>query len=361
MLKIGPFTLRMLLFILTTFLSLSILLITKKLERHFAILILLYSSLLTVGIVMAIINKNPVELILEDLKPLIFFYNLLFFSLIIIDQKTIIKIKGILKASSLILALVYFMFILGLYTGYINYQKLYVILDATGEVFFRGTSGFFYKGFLYLCIGVFFFTDKVSLKNSLSIFLLITALVLTFTRGFLLSMALVAIIHMMFFSRKKVLSFIILSLGSIFLYFYLPAYLDALGDKSTSNNERIRQITDVKNAFDPFSLIAGHGFGGGVPSRPVHMEISYLEIYHKQGVLGLIFWGGLMLSLLISFYKAQRIGNRQLALPFLLASLFVYLQSLTNPFLNNPIGMSLVLISVVVLKRLETIKMEPAL
>jgi O-antigen ligase len=85
----------------------------------------------------------------------------------------------------------------------------------------------------------------------------------------------------------------------------------------------------------------------------VHMEISFLEIFHKQGLLGVFFWITIFVCICYSFYKADLNGNRKLALPFLLSTIFIYLQTMTNPYLNNPIGMSVVIISLIVLKRLE--------
>lgn len=358
MLKAGPLTLRMLFFILSLLLSFSIVIISKKVEKYFISLLLIYTVLLITGIVMAIVNRNEVGLVLEDLKPLIFFYCLLFFAQLINSDGIIADVRNVLRRSAIILAVGYILMLFGLFSGILNYQTLYISMNNTGEFFFRGTSGFFYKGFLYMCVGVFFYIDKFSFKNILVISLLITALILTFTRGFLLSMFIVLFIYLIAFSNRKFVTLIVLLIGSIPLYLYLPTYMEALGDKSTSNNERYIQICDVKNEVDPFSIVIGHGFGGGVASRPVHMEISYLEIFHKQGLLGLAFWFGVMAAILFSYAKASAVGNKQEALPYLLSSLFVFLQSFTNPFINNPIGMSIILISLVVLKRLQTRKLN---
>jgi len=38
---------------------------------------------------------------------------------------------------------------------------------------------------------------------------------------------------------------------------------------------------------------------------------------------------------------------------FFIGSIFVFMQSLTNPFINNPIGLSMVLISLISLKYIQ--------
>ncbi len=52
------------------------------------------------------------------------------------------------------------------------------------------------------------------------------------------------------------------------------------------------------------------------------------------------------------YLNALRSGAGPAALPFFLGAVYVYLESATNPFLTNPIGMSMVLISLVVLRLL---------
>jgi O-antigen ligase len=356
MLKLGPLTLRMFLFVCTLSVSVAIVVLRRKIELYFSVLVLIYSATLLVPTFMAVINGFPAGGIIEDLKPLIFFYNIIFFSLMIKDEKNILQINGILKRSAIILAMGYLFVIFGIYTGILDFNYIYALLDSTTEVFFRGTAGFFYKGFLYLCIGVFFFLDKFSKRNALSIALILIAIVLTFTRGFLVSLALVLTIYLLLFYRNKILSLIILGVSAIVGYLYLGYYTDTIGDKSDSDSIRYIQYHEVKNEADPFSFFIGHGFGKGTYSRPGHLEIAYLEIFHKQGIVGLAFWLILLICIFYSYHKAKLNGNKKMALPYLLSCIFVYLQSFTNPFINNPIGMSVIIISVVVLKRLETLK-----
>ena len=93
-------------------------------------------------------------------------------------------------------------------------------------------------------------------------------------------------------------------------------------------------------------MIVGNGLGVGVKERPVHMENSYLEIFHKQGILGMLWWGSMCLFLITRYRKARH-TNYKYAQPLLLSACFVAFESLTNPFINNPIGIFVWLIALV--------------
>ncbi|MCZ6899232.1 MAG: hypothetical protein O7F74_03245 [Bacteroidetes bacterium] len=132
-------------------------------------------------------------------------------------------------------------------------------------------------------------------------------------------------------------------LASVLVYFSLQK----IGPKELSSYFRVAQTEQVIREIDTYSIIWGHGFGKGVPVRPVHMEISYLEIFHKQGVIGLFFYAFLFILMLNLYNRAVRKDNGYLAKPFFLSSIFVFAQSVTNPYVNNPIGMSMVLLSLI--------------
>jgi hypothetical protein len=120
---------------------------------------------------------------------------------------------------------------------------------------------------------------------------------------------------------------------------------ELLGDRKFSDNERKQQFIQVANAATLPTAVWGHGFGTGVESRPVHMEISYLEIFHKQGIIGIACWIIILFSLVKSYKSLPSKSGMSNA--FFLAALFVFFQSLTNQYINNPIGLGMILISMV--------------
>ena len=91
--------------------------------------------------------------------------------------------------------------------------------------------------------------------------------------------------------------------------------------------------------------------GIGVPIRPVHMELTYLEIFFKQGLLGVSFWIFILFYCIYKFKIASKNNiDLQNIIPWLTGVFIVYLQSITNPLLVNSIGMSFVIIAMIILR-----------
>jgi hypothetical protein len=124
-----------------------------------------------------------------------------------------------------------------------------------------------------------------------------------------------------------------------------------LGDRAHSDDARWRQIRQVLREVSFTSLFFGHGFGQGTALRPVHMEISYLEIFHKQGLLGLAFWFHLFYVIYRKFGESKKDG---LSTAFYYSVVFIFIQSATNQYFNNPIGLGMVSLSLVCLDRLAS-------
>jgi len=140
----------------------------------------------------------------------------------------------------------------------------------------------------------------------------------------------------------------------------VPTLLEIIGDKSTSDNIRVVQLRQVGQMVNPMSVFIGHGFGVGVPIRPGHMEIMYLEIFHKQGLLGLAFWFFILTYILFkynryrTYCKKMKIESAIDTRPFVYGTIFLYLQSLFNPYLTNSMGMTFLFITLIVFERLKT-------
>lgn len=351
---IGNFTLRMAMYLLSIPIAIVYILVDKKLPKYVLMLTSIFTFLLILATVIALINQAETEMILEDIKQLLFFYTLLFFSITIVTLKDIEKVTNIVKYSSLILAFCYVIFILLLYFGFIDFMAMYTYLEPIGEIKFRGTGYFIYKGFLFLCIGFLFFVVSNKKNSILFALFLFTSVILTFTRGFVLATIFVFAIHLIFINRNKLISIVILALGLVLIAIVLPFYLDSLGNKFESDIIRVIQIEQVLERTDLSNFFIGHGFGTGVEIRKDHFEISYLEIFAKQGIIGLMFWFGIGLYILIMFLNLRQTKEYfTIAIPFFLGTVFIFLQSFTNPYLNNAIGMSFILLTVVIFNRLN--------
>lgn len=140
-----------------------------------------------------------------------------------------------------------------------------------------------------------------------------------------------------------------------FLCILVCSYFDLfeVSEGRESGDElRIQTIYQVIDRITPLSFFIGHGFGNGVPIREVHMEMSYLEIFHKQGIFGLLFWIYFLYSI-YRYYKKVDNRYKDIAGAFFIGAILIYVQSLFNPYMNNPIGMSALLLSYFSCRRLS--------
>lgn len=263
------------------------------------------------------------------------------------------------------MAFCFFIVLICIHSLVVPFLPFYHTVIHTQEFFFRGETTFFYKGFIYLCIGFLFvyFTSKRYRFALLTILGL--AIVLTFTRGFVFALAatflLLGIMQRTFVSAA-IAAVIVLSTvlyAKPFIYevsttIHSVKAMDQgvpkeklLGNREESDVGRVLQAKEVLARITPLSLLVGHGFGNGVPSRPIHMEVSYLEIFHKQGLIGLLIWLYLMILLWQNYRRSANVYQPA----FFFGSCFVFIQSITNQFINNPIGLSFVILSLVILNK----------
>ncbi len=357
--KFGFLTLRMMLFFLALTINIPLFLITPKINKYVIELLVIFTLYLVFYFLIGFFKETSLSIIFRDIKPLIYFYSIIFFYNNIKELSDIKFIINILKISSIIMTILYILFYYLINFGLIDFPQFYHTLSISGEFFFRGEQAFFYKGFFYMCVGfIFFFNEKKVLSNFLSI-LIFAAIVLTFTRGFILSLILSYIMLEIFskrFSFKTLilLVFNILIIGALFIFYNFQN----IGNKATSDSVRLNTIDEVYEQTGFINTFIGNGFGKGVTSRDIHMEISYLEIFFKQGILGLFFYLYMFIFLIQFYNRAVKNGNSYYAKPLLLAAIFTYIQSFTNPFINNPIGMSMVIISLISLDMLGNSKID---
>ena len=359
--EIGPVTLRMVFYLFAVPFSVLYCLKKNTLGKELINLVIAFSLMLLIGLIIGVFNNGSLDLILNDLKPLIFFYVMLFFSIAIKDISDIERISKIVKTASLIMGMVYVIYVFLLFFGLIDFLSFYKQQSEIGEIMFRNEFLFFYKGFLYLSIGLFFFLTSKSKSNMLFVFFLFFCILLTLTRGFIIFTVLVGSYYV-FFMTKKIglkLGLILFGIGS-FIY-TLPILLESIGDRSYSNEIRFIQIKEVIENVNFFSLFFGHGFGVGVNVREIHMEIAFLEIFHKQGLLGIGIWSGMLIFIFRMYSKIRTKEYKNIAFPFLLSVVFTVLQSFTNPYINNPIGLTIVLITIVVFSKLVELEKKEIL
>ncbi|PZR20282.1 MAG: hypothetical protein DI539_11250 [Flavobacterium psychrophilum] len=375
----GPISLRMILFSLALLTTLFHLVKGEKIPPDYTRLLLFFALASAAALIMGISSGAERTFWWQDIKPLLYFLILPFFALAVKDITYIERTSTLLKTAGVLQALAFIAVLLLIHLHIIPFLSLYKAFLRTEEFFFRGELTFTYKGFLFLSIAFLFLHFTESKYKLLLMGLVLVALLLTVTRGFWL--ALLGTYSVYYFTRTvssskiKAALFALCALAVIFggkaLVGKTSETIDRvqsqntgipisspkatlLGDRAYSDNGRLQQITEVAKSITPTSALIGHGFGNGVTSRPVHMEISYLEIFHKQGILGLALWAYLFWLLFKKYRAAPESGFRE---AFFFSALFIFIQSLTNQYINNPIGLSMILLSMVCL---DVLKKETA-
>jgi hypothetical protein len=341
----GGVTLRMIFFVGAIFLMSYLFISGNRINKSTLIYVLVFLWLLIFSAVNGFLHQANFELILENFLMNSFFIIFPFFEIMIKDKDDVNVVMKLYKISAIILATFYFTILIIIYFELIEFNVLYDFL-LNPEFGFRSETAFFYKGFLFMCCGLFFLNSDSNFSNRISQFFVFFAIVATFVRGFLLSIFSSYLVYVLFFKNfiyTLTFTFILILL----LPFAFSYYLNVLGDRSDSDNIRTIQINEVKDRVDLFSFFCGKGFGSGVPIRENHFEINYLEIFYKQGLLGLAFWFTIFLDVFFKFKKAYSLGLVSQALPFFLAVVFLYIQSASNPFLSNSMGISIIFVSLI--------------
>lgn len=335
-------------FIILIFFSLFYL--KGKRDKRIDLIIFSFIFITMLSFFIGLLNSADINLIIIDFKTFLGVLITLPLS-IFLEKKKSETIVKILENSILILGIGYFILnILFIMSNAENYLRLYNFFRKIGEneILIAGNR-IFYKGIIFLNIGFIFSALKKQNKRMIFYFILIC---LSQTRGFFIGLILVFFIK--FFIIEKMTNIKILKALSTFLIIiFLGSFfydkIIYIFSKPVSDIDRIIQIHQVIERIDYKSFLIGHGFGIGVPIRPIHFEISYLEIFHKQGILGLLFW------MIIIIYQTKIIKRNysnieyKNMLCFYLSSCFVYFQSLTNPYLTNPLGITFIFLSLVLL------------
>jgi hypothetical protein len=349
--EFGPLTLRMWLFSIALGFTAIVILLGCRVHREVVLLILGFLALTATSATVGLLNRAPPDQIADDVKPLLFFLGLLFFHITIRDQRQVTTIARLIKAGSLILAVSYLGLLALVLLQVIPFSAIYALLSQISEFRFRGEVGIFYKGFLYLGIGLCFFFPERGVSAKAASLLLIVAIGATLTRGLLLSAAAVLVVGSLLQRRSPLRTQVFLLALTATAVAAWPWFLEIFGSRAASDAIRLYDLQVIRESASVGSLFLGHGLGTDVGAR-ARIEASYLEIFHQQGLLGLAFWMVVLLMVARDYLNALRRGGGPAALPFFLGAVYVYLESATNPFLTNPIGMSMVLISLVVLRLL---------
>ncbi|QQA60734.1 O-antigen ligase family protein [Aeromonas caviae] len=285
-----------------------------------------------------LVHSSAYYLDIKQLSIVLLFPCICYFS-----KKLEYKIINFIKICSVVMGLSYLLSLFFVHLNVISFDELYKIND-TGEFFFSPYGTYVYKGFIYLAIGAFLFMFHGDVKNNklrwLGFFISVLALILTRSRGLIISFSLVSLFYFILMQadwRSKVLG--VISSGviicTIVVFFpYIHSERDAISDSVRFSD--FIAIIDLLSVH-PFNMLSGFGSGFEINGR-TQIENAYLNTWLKFGVLGLLM---LFIPLiLIIKYRAHSEKNDTI---LVFCVLLMYVQSNFNPYVNNSIGLFFIL------------------
>jgi hypothetical protein len=364
LLEIGPITLRMVLFAAALILTVVAVAARGGLREAQVTTLLMtgFLAIQAVGVVIGLTRGNPPADVWSDLQPLLYWLALPFMAIAAEDRRNARATRDLIIGAGTVMAAGYLTVLLLLILGRIDFAWLHDLLGATDEFMFRGDKGFFYKGFVYLGVSIVFLVAVPGRVPRLLIGLTAVALVLTLTRSFVISTA-IAVLMLLYALRMRVAATLgtLLAIGAAGTVLALSAgsLEGLLGDRAESNAIRIEDLTFVLTNLNPVTLLLGNGYGTPIVER-LNVENAFLWIVWKTGLVGLVFWLSPLLLCAVSFSRVPRSdADFRLACAFMFSTVLIYVQSAMNPYLNNPIGLALVMIAIFSLRTLSSARPVP--
>lgn len=319
-----------------------------------------------------IIKNHNLDLIVEDIKPLSFFA--IYFPLnyyIMIKKYPVKSIFSILKWAGIIISFVTLIILLigKIFDFSVVYQAVSSLSGESNEFMFRPNGAAFYKGHLYVMVAFFiyiteYFINGKSLISILPIVICGLSLFLAGTRGLMVGtvFGLVYILFIYFkkLSTKTILSGLMLIITSLFLFFMFTDYSDVNRISSDVWSEDVGVETRMDFLDEgtdiiigsPITLLVGNGFGTELSRRPQHLEVSFFDILLEQGLVGLTLWWILLFRIAFLIIRITRYNKRDSLAHALGAGVIVLVVfTNTNPFINNPIGIGFLIVTILALKQ----------
>ncbi len=301
------------------------------------------------------LKGNDLGIMIVEMQQSLYWLAAPFLALVLRSRDMVFWAAMLIRVSGVLLAVAYIGVVVALALGAIHFYALYAMLSATQEFAFRTESFFFYKGFLYLGISATFFLAVPKRFSAVWAMITIVALVMTLPvawccRNF-------RVLLMLIVQRRwRHLGVAVAVAGCItfFLWSYMPSQKETIAvNRDISNNARIEDFVYIINKISASSLLLGQGFGTLINGR-VNIENTFLWALWRIGIAGFFFWLLPLVLCLNYFAKISRHSPQfRLACAYFFSTVLVYVQTMTNPYLNNPIGLSFVLVAIFSLRTLS--------
>jgi hypothetical protein len=358
LLHMGPVTLRMILFAICLVVgAVAILFRLRSMDgQRLAFgLVMTYLLVHVFGLLIGAVNGAEFSDMISEFQQSLYWLAAPFFALVLQSPTMVYKTSVLVRLAGVLLALGYIAVLALLAIGRLSILEVLPILTDSGEVIVRGENFLFYKGFLYLGLAIIFFVAIRGRFWRTLVILVGVALVLTLTRGFLLSVSVSVLLMLAAQGRRVVagMALVAVAIGAFIVFIYVPSLNEKISSSQTeSNTQRQQDFREIVDHVTPQSLLIGEGYGAMVNDR-FNIENTFLWAVWKLGVTGLLFW---VMPLGLCAYYYLKIPNRSghaTASAFFFGTVLVNFQTLTNPYLNNPIGLSFVIAAIFSLRTLS--------
>ena len=359
--EIGPATLRMALFVACVCAGLVAMGLRRRTDGQLlaGALVAAYLLVHLPGLIIGGLRGAEPADMLKEMQQSLYFLAAPFFALVLQSPNMVKRTGTLVVVAGVVLASAYVMLLAGLAAGRLDFDALYAAFSVSGEFFFRGESYFFYKGFLYLGVSTVFLLALRGPHWFALLLLVVGALVLTLTRGFVLSTSIAVLLMLAAQGRWRTagVASLAAAAAAFLVWVFLPSLDDAFsGQRDVSNNQRFEDVAFIVENASVRTLLIGEGFGSLINER-LNIENTFLWVLWKLGVVGVAFW---CVPFAICLYYYARIPRRRpehrLGSAFFFSVCLIYIQTQTNPYLNNPIGLSFVLLAIFSLRSLSQVR-----
>jgi len=314
-----------------------------------------------------VILNNDLSMAIADFRPELSL--ILFFPILSIFDSKSVKLKniyGLLLVCSVIISLFSIIFYLsnitGIIFGPITMLEMQKYIVDMGE---RASGGIVFSGDIVVLIALLFITFKslfshVTFKEKIMAAIFSIVILQTAQRGLVLTYAIFIVAFIMGFKLKKqsIKGIVLLFSIAIFAFIALNSY-DFSRVFDYSDGGIGKRLDFLESTIEAFAINPLLGTGYGVQTivygnfEVLRLEISYIEILLKQGLIGLLLWCyicWLTIERCCFIYKRT---NNEYAILAVIFSGVVIIMSFTNPYLNNGYGISLMLLSVGICQLIE--------
>lgn len=357
--KLYGVTLRQFLFVLVILIYLIDVFVNKDVVQQDITLLLFFLAIIIwsfISSLIGLLKEHDTELVFGDLSPMLYFISFFpWYYFIIKHDISYNKIMKPLVLASVIVSVVCICVYLS-YNFYFN-KDLHLTRAFADSVFGKDILWFRYGGYVVypgltfvLCSQLYLISEilnRFSFKYFILYIVMTISIILSMTKGYILFSFLGHILILLSMPKVKMTSkinfisiiiiVIILSLSSL----DFDRFTNITNDHGVQI--RIQTLNDSIDKLDTFDkYLIGNGFGTELPLKKAHQENSFVDIVLEQGMIGLLFYMILFLYAMMNFK-----GNEVI----ILTMVSVFFLSMTNPFINNPLGISIIILSVIYIKK----------